>query len=346
MRHWLLCASFVVACACEPGPQTPSAPPRGRSPEARAFSLPGAVGPAFVDYIAYEPKRERIWVPVGDTGSVDVFDIARSTFTRVDGFETVQRAVREKTRTVGPSAASVGEGFVYVGNRATNAICPVDAVTLERGACVGLAVAVDGVSYVAATKEVWVIAGDDKALVVLDASTPNALRVKSTITVPGAAEGYAVDNMHSLFFTNLEDKDQTLAIDLGSHAVRSTWHPGCGEKGPRGVAVDPARNLVFVACTDHLQVLDAAHDGALLGKLDTGPGVDNIDILPAEGLLYAASGGAARLTIARVGTKGELTMVAQATTAEGARTVVTDHVGNAFVADPRGARLLEVPRVR
>ncbi|MEO6573996.1 MAG: hypothetical protein ABIP89_09165, partial [Polyangiaceae bacterium] len=302
-------------------------------------ALPGAAGSASLDYIAYEPGASRIWVPVGSTGSVDVFDIAKNTFTKIDGFKTAEREMRGKRRTVGPSAASVGDGFVYIGNRATNEVCPVDVKTLEPAKCVKLPVPTDGVVYVASAKEVWVTTGD-KALHVLDASKPDTLKPKTVIKLDGGPEGYAVDAAHGLLFTNLEDKGTTLVIDVKTRKVKSTWKPGCGSDGPRGLAFDAARNFLVVACTDHVQVLDAGHDGALLGKLDTGAGVDNLDYLDGKQLLYVAAGKAAKLTVAKLDDKGELTVTATGATSEGARNAVADTNGTAYVADSLAARLL------
>jgi hypothetical protein len=98
--------------------------------------------------------------------------------------------------------------------------------------------------------------------------------------------------------------------------------------------------LVFVACTDHALVLDGSHEGALLGTLDTGAGVDNLEYEGTVKLLYVAARSAARLTIARIGAKGQPSVVATAKTAEGARNAVVDSTGHAYVADPLGARLL------
>src|SRR5664280_1803781 len=110
--------------------------------------------------------------------------------------------------------------------------------------------------------------------------------------------------------------------------------------GPRGVAVDSLRNFVFVACTASVQILDGGHGGSLLGKLDTGAGVDNIDYIESTRMLYVAAARAARLTVARIDDKGQPSIVATAATAEGARNAVADANGNAYLADPLGARLL------
>ncbi len=310
---------------------------------AKALPLPGATAPVSVDYLAIDRARGRVWVPVGDTGSVDVLDLATSAFSRVDGFKTGEREIRGKKRLVGPSAANVGDGFVYVGNRATSEICPVDAKTMKLGKCLKLPTPSDGVAYVAATKEVWVTTPRDHSLTVLDASKPDALKPKLVVKLEGESEGYAVDETRGLFFTNLEDKDKTVVVDVKTHAVKATYAPGCGGDGPRGIAVDTARNFLIVACTDHLQVLDAGHDGAPLGKVDTGAGVDNIDYVAALGNVYVVAGKAAKLSVVHLDDKGQLTVVATAATSEGTRNTVADDSGNAYVLDGLGAKLWIVP---
>jgi hypothetical protein len=302
--------------------------------------LPGATAPVSLDFLFYEERGARVWVPAGGTGSVDVFDLAKHEFTRVDGFKTVEREAHGKKRVLGPSAGAVGDGFAYVGNRATQEICAVDLRALKKGACLKLPAPTDCVEYVPSTREVWVTTPSVQSLVVLDASPKGSLKQKETIKLAGAPEGYALDEPRGLFLTNLEDKGSTLTIDLKTHAVRDTWTPGCSADGPRGIAVDSARGLVLVACTDHVQALDAAHGGAPLGQLDTGAGLDNIDYVPSTGLLYAAAGKAARLTVAHVDEHGKFTVVSVGDTAPGARNAVASANGDAFVADPQGAHLL------
>ena len=306
-----------------------------------AIALPGATAPVSLDFLFYEPGASRVWVPAGGTGAVDVFDIAKHDFTRVEGFKTVQRDAHGTKRMVGPSAGAVGDGFAYIGNRATQEICAVELKSLKKGACLKLQDPTDCVEYVPSTHEVWVTTPSTHSLVILDA-VQGKLKLKGKIKVDGEPEGYALDEPHGVFLTNLEDKGSTLSIDLKTHAVKSTWSAGCSADGPRGVAVDSARGLVFVACTDRVQVLDTAHDGAVLASLDTGGGLDNIDYVADKGLLYAAAGKAGRLTVAQVGDKGQLRVLASAETAPGARNAVADASGNVYVADPKGAHLLVV----
>jgi DNA-binding beta-propeller fold protein YncE len=300
--------------------------------------LPGATGPAFLDLIAYDPANSRVWVPVGLTGTVDVFDTRSRTFSRVEGFKTEVRESNGKKRTLGPSAATVGDGVVYVGNRATNEVCPVDAKSLQVGKCLQLSSGIDVVGYVAPVREVWVTEPKENAMVVLDASSASALSVKTTIRTEGAPECYEVDEARGLFFTNLEDKGSTLAFDVKTHAKTASWDPGCGSEGPRGLAFDKVHDFLIVGCTDHVQVLDAGHDGLRLGRLDVGAGIDDIDW--SDSKVYAAAGKAARLVVASLDARGQLAVVAVGDTSEGARNAVADGRGGAYVADSPGARLL------
>ncbi len=361
--HSLYSALFLGVClvACGASPPPPAAPPAPATAAApatastapppaawslQAFGLPGAVAPVSLDYLFYEPGRNRVWVPAGGTGSVAVFDVTARTFTRVEGFKTAEREAHGNKRVVGPSSGSIGAGVAYVGNRATQEVCAVDVQTLALGQCLTLPSAPDGVQFVAATHEVWVTTPKTQSILVLDASQAGSLQLKASIALPGDPEGYAVDASRGLFFTNLEDKGSTLSIDLTTHRVRDTWNAGCSSDGPRGLALDSARGLLFVACTDHVQALDLNHDGARLGQLDTGAGVDNLDYVAKTGLLYAAAGKAARLTVAAVTAHGEFELLTQSPTAPGARNAIADANGFAYVADPQAARLLVLSAAR
>src|SRR5205814_1394359 len=156
-------------------------------------------------------------------------------------------------RVVGPSSVTIGEGSVYVGNRGDLSVCAFDPRTLAKGRCHRLDSMPDGIAYVSSTREVWATTPRDKSIRILDAAT---LDEKQKLTYEGNPEGFAVDSRLGRFYTNLEDKDRTLAIDLKSRKTLATWSPSCGEEGPHGLRVDAKSGHLFVACSARVEVLD------------------------------------------------------------------------------------------
>ena len=243
--------------------------------EVRSLPLPGGT-PAGIsmDYIAFDPSTHAVWVPAGNTGLVVVIDSTKGSMRQIAGFPTAEMGTGDRKRIVGPSSVAIGDGVVYVGNRGDSTVCAFDASSLAKGACRKLDSMPDGLVYVGPTKEVWVTTPRDKSIRVLDAGT---LAEKAKLSFDGNPEGFAVDAPHGRFYTNLEDKDRTLAIDLASRKTVATWKPECGEDGPHGLRVDPAAHQLFVACSARAEVMDTEHGGKVLSSIDTGDGVDDID---------------------------------------------------------------------
>ena len=334
----LLAACSHSAPAAQPphGEQTP-----------HTIALPGAPSDGvFLDYLAYDPAHHKVWVPAGGTGRVDVIDAATGALTQIDGFPTKEMERRGQKRLVGPTSATVGSGVVYVGNRGDSTVCAIDAGTLAKQGCVTLDAMPDGLQYVAATKEVWVTTPRDKSIRILDASNPAQPAAKDKIAFDGEPEGFAVDNERGAFFTNLEDKDKTLVIDLKSHTITKTWEPKCGEDGPKGLAFDAANDHLIVVCPDHIETLDVAHDGAVVGTLQVGEGLDAIDYVPGQHLVVAAAARAEKMTLAVLGNDGKLSELRTVPTAKGARNAVASEDGTAFVADGPAGAILVIPAPR
>jgi hypothetical protein len=75
-----------------------------------------------------------------------------------------------------------------------------------------------------------------RAITIFDPALPAASHRSGTLPVDGSAEGYAVDPERGVFYTNLEDAGETLAIDVRTRSIRSRWRSGCEE--PHGLALD------------------------------------------------------------------------------------------------------------
>jgi DNA-binding beta-propeller fold protein YncE len=316
----LLCAASYAVSAAEPS-------------SAHTLTLPGGT-PAGIamDYIAVDHDTNMLWVPAGNSGAVDVVD-ATGKIRQITGFPTQEVTVRDRKRVLGPSSVTFGGGKVYIGNRGDSSVCAFDPKSLAKGRCQKLTSMPDGLAYVGPTKEVWVTTPRDKSIRILDADT---LHEKGVLTFEGNPEGFAVDARRHRFYTNLEDKDRTLAIDLTSHKTVETWNPGCGEDGPHGIRVDEGSGHLFVACSARMEVLDAARDGKVLSSIDTGNGVDDIDYEPASHLLYAGAARDAKLTIARDDAAGHLVLVSTVPTVAGARNPAVAKNGTVYLAHGGG----------
>ena len=100
--------------------------------ELTPISLPGASGVVALDYFAYDRSTDRVWVPASNTGNVDVIDGSSDAVWQVTGFKTGEVELRGRKITLGPTAVSVGDGVVYIGNRGDSSLCVIDAQTLKR----------------------------------------------------------------------------------------------------------------------------------------------------------------------------------------------------------------------
>lgn len=296
----------------------------------RTLALPDhGKGNITMDYIAYDPKTGYVWVPAINVGSVDVVDTSNGSVREISGFATNEVELGGRKRVQGPSGVSVGDGRVYVGDRADSSVCAIDQKTLARKTCGHIDSTPDGVVYVAPTKEVWVTAPRDRSVRILDSQT---LSQKEKLVFEGRPEGYAVDATRGRLYMNYEDKDLTTAIDLKTRKTVAKWPSSCGEDGPHGISVDEKAGFLFVACSTQVEVLDAAHNGEKLSSIDTGDGVDDLNYSPATHTLYVGAAKDARLTVARVDDAGKLSLIAQVPTHEGARNGVVTKDGTVYLA--------------
>src|SRR5947209_13761340 len=296
----------------------------------RTLALPDhGKGNITMDYIAYDPKTGYLWVPATNVGSVDVVDTSNDSVREIPGFATNEVEFGGRKRVQGPSGVSIGDGVVYIGDRADSSVCAIDEKTLARKNCGHIDSTPDGVVYVAPTKEVWVTAPRDKSVRILDSQT---LTQKEKLTFEGQPEGYAVDAKRGRLYMNYEDKDLTTAIDLKTRKTVAKWPSSCGADGPHGISVDQDTGFLFVACSTQAEVLDAGHNGEKLSSIDTGNGVDDRTYSPATLTLYIGAARDARLTVARVDAGGKLSLIAQVPTHEGARNGVVAKDGSVYLA--------------
>src|SRR5436309_14164109 len=127
-RVILLLTLIEAGCGAARLPAPSTAPPAFA---VHSIALPGAPpGGVGMDYLAYDRARHRVWVPAGNTGSVDVVDAQTGQVTRIEGFPTAEVERRGQKRTVGPSSATVCAGEVFVGNSGTSLVYELETSSL------------------------------------------------------------------------------------------------------------------------------------------------------------------------------------------------------------------------
>ncbi len=322
-------AVLAALAACHSADKPAPATTGGSGYESAHVALPGAPATGVaIDYSAYDARTNSVWVPAGN-GSVYV--IANDhTVTAIPGWATKQVERDGKPRMMGPSSAAVGAAGVYIGNRGDASVCLVDDKALARGACASLDSSPDGLAYDAGADELWVSTPRDHSLRVLDGAT---LAQKARIALDGQPEGFAIDPVRHRFYTNLDGKDQTIAVELSARTVGATWSTGCGGDGGKGMRLLAQPGQLVIACGATARVLDVGHDGALLSEMPTVDGVDDIDLDP-NGLAIFAGGKAGALTYASL-VAGVLKPLSVLQTAPGARNAVFG--GGGVIYAPHGS---------
>ncbi len=259
------------------------------------------------DLLDVDPQAHRLYVTRPDR--VQVIDTEKGTLLgEVKGLDG------------GHGVAVVPElnhGFATSGK--TGTVIVFDLQTFKAvGEPVKVGQKPDAITYEPLTRHVFVFNGDGNDTSVIDAATA---KVVATIPLGGAPE-LAVSDGKGTLFVNLEDKSETLAIDVQTNAVVHRWPLAPGD-APTGLALDPARRRLYAAChNEQMMVLDA-DSGKVLAALGTGKGVDGCAFDPATGFAFAPCGDGT-LTVAKEEPAGTFRVVEQVKTRQSARTMALD----------------------
>ncbi|MDE3156259.1 MAG: hypothetical protein KGN76_14250 [Acidobacteriota bacterium] len=316
-------------------------PGAGTAPAPRFVALPGGSAGIGFDDLQFSARLDRVLIPAGRTGDLDLLDPATDAVTTIKGFSATGRFAGGH----GEGITSVTEDgrWLFVTDRTADRIDVIDAAARKTVASARLASGPDYVRFVAPTHELWVSEpGRDRIEVFrLTGDAPPTPVHESFIPVPGGPESLVIDATHSRAYTHLW-AGKSVAIDLKARRIVGTWSNGC--RGSRGIALDPAHGWLFAGCAEgKAVVMDLARGGAQIGSLRAGAGVDIIDYSPALRHLYVPGATSATLSILAVSPEGRLSLVATVPAASGSHCVVADTHGHAYVCDPRRGGLIVVP---
>jgi DNA-binding beta-propeller fold protein YncE len=305
---------------------------------AQAVELPGGSAGIGFDDLQFSSSLERVLVPGGRTGNLYLVDPKTRSVSSIDGFSPSKTFGGGHGE--GITSVSEGESRLFVTDRTALTLLVVDPASKKIVAHAKLAASPDYVRYVAPTHEVWVTEPDKDQIEVfqLSGQTGSAPTHAALISIKNGPESLVVDITRGRAYTHLWS-GTTLAIDLKTRSVVARWKNLC--KDSRGIALDEARAYIFVGCREgRAVVLDAGHDGKVIGDLQTGAtGVDIIDYDRILHHLYVPGATSATLAILGVGGDGSLTELGKAASPAGGHCVVSDQGGRAYLCDPKDGRL-------
>ncbi len=315
------------------------------------IALPGGglgTGGIGIDDMGFAPGLNRVVVPAGRTGNVDLVDIDTLEVKSVAGFSVEKQF--HGSHDFGATSVTEANGLLFVADRTTNTMRTVDP---KKGALVGSAVkfaaSPDYVRSVPALHEIWVSEPDKQQIEIFSipkgATTPVHTGV---VAIDGdGPESLVIDHARGRAYTNLFS-NVTLAIDLKSHKIVDRFTNACAkdgtdpnDRGSRGIAVDEARGFLIVGCAEGIaSVVDITVPGGKRLSQVKLPGTD-VDVLafdPVLGHLYATPG--ERLAILGLSDHGVIKVIGTTPIPTQARSVVADGKGFVYVGDQKGSGLL------
>jgi DNA-binding beta-propeller fold protein YncE len=176
----------------------------------------------------------------------------------------------------------------------------------------------DAILYEPFTKRVFTFNGRSANATVIDAES---LAILGTIPLGGKPE-FARSDGKGRVYVNIEDKNELAVLDpkalsvLGRHPVAPCDEPG-------GLAIDAAKDRLFVGCGNALLLVVSASDGKVLQTLPIGHGNDAVARDEGNGLILA-SNGEGTLTVIGAKDGGEYEVLQTVQTEKSARTVAVD----------------------
>jgi hypothetical protein len=317
-----------------------------QTPEGTPVDLPeGSPGIGFDD-LRYSAVLDRVLVPSGRTGRLNLIHPDTLAVTSIGGFSAT--AEYSGGHDDGPTSVEEAIGRLYVTDRTSQALVGIDPVSGAMASRVGLSAEPDYVRFVAARNELWVTepSADQIEIFALDSvGTPSP---EATIAVENGPESLVIDALRGRAYTHRWQRT-TVAIDISTRAIVAEWPNGCAAS--RGIALDEARGWLFSGCNEGTAaLLDVENDGRLASSIDRGSGFDVMGYNPALGHLYLAGGACGCLVTVGTTAQGQLEFLDRQSAPRSTHCAAADNAGHAWVCDPDGGRIWRVtdrhPRTR
>jgi DNA-binding beta-propeller fold protein YncE len=184
----------------------------------------------------------------------------------------------------------------------------------------------DAITYDPSSKRVFVFNGGSNSAIAIDASADS---VVGSLPLAGKPEFAAADGKGTVY-VNLEDSSAVVAFD--SHTLRVLNRgPLAPGEGPSGLAIDREHRRIFAGCSNQKLVVLDADAGNVVGVVPIGKNVDGVAFDASRQLIFSSNGDGT-LTVIHEDDPNRFTVIQNAATQAGARTLALDETtGSVYV---------------
>lgn len=277
----------------------------------KKVAVPGAGG---WDYVTVDDAARRVYI--SHSTQVDVLDA--DSFAHLGAIPNTPGA---HGIAIDPAT---GRGYITAGK--ADAVVAFDSKTLKPLGEIKVGKKPDAVIFEPLTKRIYVMNGDSDSITVLNAADG---AVVGTIELGGGPE-FAVSDAKGNLWVNLEDKSETLRIDVKALKVTQRF-PLAPCATPTALALDRENRRLFVGCrSKQLAVLDA-DSGKVVFTAPLGDKVDAGAFDAKTRMIYMSTGDG-KVFVFHQNSADQYSQVQEITTKTGAKTMGYDaKTGNVIV---------------
>jgi DNA-binding beta-propeller fold protein YncE len=257
-RGALVLMCLLGLAACSPGstadPLRPPLTDLGNIQLAKEVSQPS------FDLVTLDTRVGRLYLSHSSAAALEIVDVrARKLVGRVTGIIGIKAIALTKDPKIVFTSNSDG----------TVAVVDVSSLKVVKRLAVGRSP--DAIAYDPAHDVILVALAGDKKIAFID---PTAQAVVGTMALPGAPELMDINEKAGVVYLAIHDLSEVVVIDPVTRSIVKTLK-GCDISKPTGVAYDPDQNLLFVASSGALSVIDVLIEQCR-GVVDIGHGTDQI----------------------------------------------------------------------
>jgi YVTN family beta-propeller protein len=259
------------------------------------------------DYVYVDSANHRLYVAHSGADAVEVIDTTTDKVT----------ATIPNTKGVHGIAVANDLGKGFTSNGGSNDVTIFDLKTSKAVGNVKTGANPDSIIYEPVTHRVFTFNGKSNDSTVFDAKTGEI--VSASLALGGKPEFSQVDGKGHVY-ANLEDKNQIVEINAKDATVTKHYSIAPCDS-PSGLAIDPAKNLLFSVCDGKVMVVSDPATGKVVATPTIGEGVDGVAF--DDGYAFSANGKDGNITMVGLN-NGKYEAIATIPTQIRARTIGAD----------------------